>query len=131
MIYLASPYSHPDPQVRQARYEAVCRAAAALMREGHAVFSPIAHSHGIARYGLPLNWEFWERYDLEMLATCEELWVLKLDGWQQSRGVNAEIAAAKTLGKPIRFVTAEQLGCGPEETPTLQAPTAQVPGHVR
>jgi len=57
-----------------------------------------------------LNWEFWERYDLEMLAACEELWVLKLAGCQQSRGVNAEIAAAKTLGKPVRFVEAQQYG---------------------
>ncbi len=118
MIYIASPYSHPDPQVRQERYEAACRAAAQLMRQGHAVFSPVAHSHGIARYGLPLDWDFWAEYDLKLLAACDELWVLKLDRWQHSRGVLAEIAAAKTLGKPVRFVSeAEML----EEAPTACA----------
>jgi hypothetical protein len=63
MIYLASPYSHPDPAVRQERYEAVCQAAAELISRGHIVFSPVAHSHTIATYGLPGDWEFWQRTD--------------------------------------------------------------------
>lgn len=42
MIYLASPYSHPAPAVRQERYEAACAATATLTREGHPVFSPIS-----------------------------------------------------------------------------------------
>lgn len=105
MIYLASPYNHPDPAVRQARYDAACRAAAGLIRRGHVVFSPISHSHGIARYGLPVDWGFWERYDRQFLAACDELWVLMLDGWQASRGVQAEIAIAQSIGKAVRFVT--------------------------
>jgi hypothetical protein len=32
MIYLASPYSHPDPLVRKARFDAACRATADLIR---------------------------------------------------------------------------------------------------
>ncbi len=35
MIYLASPDSHPDPDVREQRFQAACAAAAALMRAGH------------------------------------------------------------------------------------------------
>jgi len=34
MIYLASPYSHPDPAVRAERYRAACRATAALLLAG-------------------------------------------------------------------------------------------------
>ncbi len=34
MIYLASPYSHPDVAVREARFHAACRAAAEFMRDG-------------------------------------------------------------------------------------------------
>ncbi|GIW55540.1 MAG: hypothetical protein KatS3mg082_1944 [Nitrospiraceae bacterium] len=34
MIYLASPYSHPDPAVREERFHAACRAAAALLLAG-------------------------------------------------------------------------------------------------
>lgn len=104
LTYLASPYSHPDAAVRQQRFEAACRVAAALIRRGHVVFSPIAHSHSIAQHGLPVDWGFWERHDRRLLAACDELWVLKLDGWQHSRGVQAEIAIALALGKPVRFV---------------------------
>ena len=67
MIYLASPYSHPDPKVREARWREACRTAAFLMKGGQFVFSPIAHRHPIAEFGLPGGWEFWERFDREML----------------------------------------------------------------
>ena len=45
MIYLASPYSHPDPSVREQRFQNACRIAAELMRSGRIVYSPVAHSH--------------------------------------------------------------------------------------
>ena len=109
MIYLASPYTHPDRDVRQERFEAACRAAAALIRRGHVVFSPIAHSHCINQHGLPVEWSYWERQDRRLLAACEELWVLQLDGWEHSRGVLAEIAIARALGKPVRFVSETEL----------------------
>lgn len=49
MIYLASPYSHPDPAVEELRFEAACEAACKLMQQGHHVFSPIAHTHPVGR----------------------------------------------------------------------------------
>ena len=114
MIYLASPYTHPDTVVRQQRFEAVCRAAAELMRRGEIVFSPIAHSHPIAAFGLPTHWEFWETVDREHLKRCNELVVLMLDGWKTSRGVQAEIRMAAELGKPVRYLEPEATG-----SPTL------------
>ena len=104
VVYLASPYSHPDPRVRQARFQAACRAAAALLSAGEIVFSPIAHSHAIAAHGLPTAWEFWECADGELLRRCDELLVLMLPGWQESRGLQAEIAMARELGMPVRYL---------------------------
>ena len=104
MIYLASPYTHPDPLVITRRYEAACRAAAELIRQGKTVFSAISHGHGIARYGLPIDWPFWERHNRRYLESCEEVVVLMLDGWQKSVGVQAEIAVARELGKPVTFL---------------------------
>jgi hypothetical protein len=46
MTYLISPYSHFDPVIREERFRAACRAAAALVRVGRAVFSSIAHIIG-------------------------------------------------------------------------------------
>lgn len=104
MIYLASPYSHPDPAIRQARHDAVCRYAAKLMRVGLVVFSPIAHSHAIAMIeNLPVTWEFWRKQDEHMLDLASILLVLCLDGWQESVGVQAEIAYAHRRGIEVHL----------------------------
>lgn len=105
MIYLASPYSHPDAAIRQQRFENACDAAAILMRDGKVVFSPIAHTHPIAvRNELPLGWEFWEAFDRTFVERCDSLCVLMLPGWEQSRGVMGEIAIAEELCKPVTFM---------------------------
>lgn len=103
VIYLASPYSDPDPTVRQARFEDAVAAAARFWKAGFVVFSPIAHSHPIALHGLEGTWEQWQEFDKAILGACSELWVLQLDGWDVSRGVAAEIAFAKEWGLPIRW----------------------------
>lgn len=105
MLYLASPYTHPHYAIRRARYKAACRVAAKLIQRGHVIFSPIAHSHGIAKYGLPTNWDFWETQDRWFLQACDAVVILTLDGWQESRGIAGEIAIAKELGKPIRYLS--------------------------
>lgn len=103
MIYLASPYSDPDPHVREARFRKVCAVASKLMRDGKHIFCPIAHTHPIALYGLPKDWDFWEAYDREYLEFCTEMIVVTLPGWKESTGVQAEIKIMQELGKPIRY----------------------------
>lgn len=103
MIYLASPYSHPDPQVRESRHVAACKAAAYLMEQlDLVVYSPIAHSHPIEQHlrrAKPHEW--WMRQCVAMLRRCEALYVLQLDGWEDSKGVGIEIHHARTLQMPI------------------------------
>ena len=106
MIYLCSPFTHIDPTVRQQRFDAVCRAAAALIRQGKTVFSPIAHSYGICAHGVPHDWRFWQRHDRRYLEVCDEVVVLMLDGWRESVGIQAEVAIARELGKPVTFLSA-------------------------
>lgn len=103
MIYLACPYSHPDAAVRLSRFQAANIAAARLMRAGEIVFSPISHSHPMVEHGLPGDWEFWERFDRIMLRACCEMVVLAVDGWEESRGVAAEIRLADEMDIPIRM----------------------------
>lgn len=99
LTYLACPYSHPDSQIRRARFEAVNAAAALLMREGELVFSPISHTHPIAEAGdLPKGWEYWREFDRAYLAVSRRFIILELDGWRESIGVTAEIAIAQEFG---------------------------------
>jgi hypothetical protein len=108
-IYLASPYSHPDAAVREQRYLDVCRATAALMRAGHVVFSPIAHSHPIEVSGMgeTLSGAFWKRQDIPLLRHAARLAVLMLPGWEQSEGIKWEIETAEALDIPVDFLDPE------------------------
>lgn len=104
ITYLASPYTHDDPEVMEQRFQDVCKVAAELMREGRHVFSPIAHSHPIAQAGkLPVDWEFWKGYCIAMLSACSDVTVLMLNGWEDSKGIEAETQIAKELGLPIYY----------------------------
>ena len=105
MIYLACPYTHLDPAIRQWRFEAACFATASLMRSGKSVFSPIVHSHPLVRYGLPVDWEFWQTQDCEHLRRCECVVVLTLDGWEASCGVQAEIRLATEMQLPVHYLS--------------------------
>lgn len=103
MIYLASPYSHADPEVRQQRYEAAVAACAELWRRGHVAFSPIAHSHPVALHGIEGTWEQWAEFDSAILAVCDEVRVLTIDGYGESRGIQNELRLARELGITVTF----------------------------
>ena len=106
LIYLATPYSDPDPAVRERRFLAVNAAAAVLMRGRLHVYSPISHTHPIALAGsLPLGWDYWEGYDRAILENCAALVVLMLPGWEHSVGVAGERKIAEELGIPIFYAT--------------------------
>jgi len=122
MIYLASPYSDPDPNVQERRFVEVCRAAGRLMAAGHLIFSPIAHTHPIACQGnLPKDYKFWRRYDEEMLQCASEIWILTLPGWRTSSGVAAEAHYAMTHDQPLRLVAPDTLVIWPSPPPLTEA----------
>ena len=105
LVYLATPYSHPDPEIREWRFKRVNKVAARLMREGVNVFSPISHTHPIAVAGdLPKGFDFWEQYDREILSHCTKMIVFRQEGWQLSAGVAAELSIAAELGLEIEYV---------------------------
>lgn len=106
LVYLASPYSHANPIVREQRFLAVCKAAGKMMEAGDIVYSPIAHSHPISvtMTVSPTDHHFWLRQCFGVLERSSLLRVLMLDGWIQSKGVAAEISFAKEQGIPLEFV---------------------------
>lgn len=102
MIYLASPYSHNDPAVRQRRFEQTCDYVAEIIKEKHICFSPIVHFHPVAvRRTLPYDAEYWKAVNYWFLEKCDLVAVLMLDGWEYSYGVEDEIKMAGIFGKSI------------------------------
>ena len=101
-IYLACPYSNPDPQIMEYRFNEVTKKAADLIQQGYIVYSPITHNHFIAvKYGLPRGWEFWKEFDISFIKWCDVVCILSLDGWKESKGIDAEINIAAKLGKTV------------------------------
>jgi hypothetical protein len=107
MKYLAIPYTDPDPEVMQARFEMANLIAAELMKKGLLIYSPISHSHPIAQYGLPLDWKYWQYYDREIMKICDELIVIKADGWVESKGVREEIFMASMMNLMVSYLNPE------------------------
>ena len=111
-IYLASPYTHPIKKVEEDRWSRASAICAQIFATGEFFpYSPIAHSHcllteGMKHFNLDLNgnFEMWAEYDHAFMTKCDELWILTLEDWQDSKGVQAEIEIARKLHLPIHFV---------------------------
>jgi len=104
--YIASPYSHEDPTVRKKRFYDVSLYTAHLIRSGVVAYSPIAHSHPLAEeFNLEGDFDAWKRQNFGMLSKASMMIVVCLDGWQESKGVTAEIAFARECGIPINYVS--------------------------
>lgn len=105
MIYLASPYTTDCQWTRDERAYLACKASAILFNMGQPVFSPIANSHYIERTGyFHATGEFWLPYDIKFMKICDVLYVLTLDGWEDSEGIKKEIDYAIESDMPIVYV---------------------------
>lgn len=101
MIYLASPYSSPDPLIMKTRFLLAEQVCASLIASGEFPYSPIVHCHEMAqKYSLPTDFAFWQRYNIDMLRRADKLFILMIEGWQSSLGVTYERDFAKACGIP-------------------------------
>lgn len=102
MIYLAQPYSHPEPTMQAWRYREACHCCAWLFNRGDHVYSPIVHWHEIAsRHELPTDAFAWQKENQHFLTKANRVYVLWLAGWEQSRGLHFELTYALTAGLPV------------------------------
>lgn len=105
MIYLASPYSHPDPVVVKTRVLLTMQCCAALLRSGVHAWSPILHSHSMAeREELPTDAAWWWEWSKDFIRRSDGILVLKIPGWDESKGVKAEADFARELNIHRGFV---------------------------
>ena len=102
LIYLAAPLGHQDPSVRQDRFESVNRYCGYLIRQHELVFSPL--SLGASLDDGSISNSAWYALGLQLLARCDEMRILALDGWDGSVGVGLEIRYARQLRIPISVV---------------------------
>lgn len=104
--YLASPYTHPDPEVMHRLYYMSALTATNWLLVKHIwTYSPIVHCHEMAnRFDLPRHAEYWQAYNRAMLLPAIGLFILDIPGWETSRGVTYEREVAKAESIPITLL---------------------------
>ena len=117
LYYFASPYSHPNPLVKNVRYEMTVYLSSTLTKQGFRLLEPIAMCHDQAmKYTLPTGYSFWQTRDRGFIDVSDAVIVAKMKGWLESEGVQDEIEHALSTGKPVHylepseFITAEMIG---------------------
>ena len=111
-IYLAGPYSHENPDVMKDRASALTKVAGQLTLHDYLVYSPITHAITIVDMfpEMPHSFEFWKELDISMIRDwADEVWILNIQGWDTSIGVEAEIKFAYSIQKKVFLFTQEPL----------------------
>jgi hypothetical protein len=105
LVYLATPYSDPDPNVRTQRNYLACKKSVELISTGkYLVYSPIVSAHPlVVGWGLQIGFGAWEELDKRMIDACDEVHVYCIPGWKESVGVTAEIKYARAIEKPVVY----------------------------
>ena len=110
MIYLASPYTSPDPNIELQRVKAVALIAAHLVAKELPVMSPILHCHLIRQQcSVPGHYEFWQKWNHRMIQYSEVFLVATIDGWDRSTGLKGEMEFAKSINKRINYINPQTL----------------------
>lgn len=103
-VYVASPYSSASMDIMQERFEAVERFASTLLIKGISAYSPIVHCHELAKkYKLPATFGFWQQHDHNMISRSNAMYVLCIDGWKESVGIQSEIEFADENYIPVIY----------------------------
>jgi hypothetical protein len=55
---------------------------------------------------MPTDWEFWMDFCIALLSKCDRMVVAKIPGWEESKGVQAEIRYAQDHGIPVEYIKA-------------------------
>ena len=108
-IYLASPYSHEDGSIEQARHEHTLSSTARLIELGLFVFSPIVYCRELAReFSLPGDFDYWKAFNWTWITWSDQLWIDLQPGWDESVGIQHELVFADAQKKPVLLYNQEE-----------------------
>jgi hypothetical protein len=80
------------------------------MKHDYVFLLPITQGHLLSTIGnIESDFTRWKTQSLGMLSACDEMWVVKLDGWKESTGVKEEIKFARYQLIPIKYIDPEKI----------------------
>ncbi len=105
MIYLATPYTHKNDEIREIRFRQACMIGAKLIEEGHRLFSPIVAYHPMSWYGnFKTDYHTFGSFCKIHMSISTILYIAEFSGWEDSVGVASEMLLAEQQGLPIFHV---------------------------
>ena len=105
MIYVASPYSHPDESIRENRYVEVRKYVYELIKIGEFAYSPIVYAHELSKnHKLPTDALWWQNFNENFMKRSDVCHFYLMDGWKQSHGMSLELAFAEKIGLKVVYV---------------------------
>ena len=108
--YIAQPYLHESGAVMDARAKSGNLAAAYLVSKGVHCHSPIGASHAVNilardRFGAEQTHDYWLTQDISMIMQCCNMMaILKLPGWEKSKGLREEMDLCERAHIPFAWV---------------------------
>ncbi len=104
-IFVAGPYNHHNAEIKRQRIDLIVGYCVELFQNGDSPISPLMMGMAMVKLAnLPTDTETWVVYSETLMTGCDELHVLMLEGWEISVGIQAEVAAAKKLNIPIKYI---------------------------
>lgn len=108
LVYVASPYSHAQADIRHFRMTTAALWTAKLLDAGHLAISPIVASHApslhMATPGVSTDFNCWVAINHRLIDASCAVVVLMLPGWGESRGIADEVAYAADRGIPVYYL---------------------------
>lgn len=99
IIYIGCPYSDKDPKIMEERYKQITSITAKLVKEGYVVFSPVTYGHVLCEFeDMPVDFDFWQNLCIKFLQASDLMLVIKLDEWENSKGLKEEVMYCKKNG---------------------------------
>jgi hypothetical protein len=114
--YVAQPYTaylsngSLNHELMEYRYLRALAEVSKMLTDNRMVYSPIVHCHEMAKiHTLPKDFSFWKNYNKAMLERASGIILLKLEGWQESEGLQDEWKFARETNMPVTFWDMEEL----------------------
>lgn len=110
-IYLAAPYRGTPEQIEE-RMNLVAQVSSMIRLKGYYVTSPLFH-HWAFQENDNVDGDYWLNYSENLLTamalsrglgTNVEMWILCLNAWDESSGVQRERDVARKYGLTIRYI---------------------------
>ena len=107
LVYIASPFAHSNEYIVETRVNFVNTYYVHLLKNNMNAISPVTVGNVLRKYISEHQWDnkFWMPLDLHLLEKCDEMHILCLAGWRNSKGVKEEIEFCERIGIPIKYVS--------------------------